>query len=686
MTMRQRIPPVQYAPLAKLTPLAVPFLLACSAPAQAFEFERGELTGSLDTTLSYGARWRVQDADKDTIGIAAGGPACTTPGGGIAPPGTGCLESGRAYSVNADDGNQNYDKGLVSGVFKATTELELNYGNFGAFLRGTAFFDHVNENESREKFKLTDKALDLVGSDARILDAYISANFTVGDMPAQVRLGDQVISWGESTFIQNSINTINPVDVSAIRVPGAELREALVPEGLVWGSLATSENTAVEAFYLYDWEETEIDPPGSYFSTNDFVGDGGSRVMLGFGGFPEGDFLGVPRDPTRKADNDGQFGVALRWFLPQLNDTELGFYYVNYHSRVPVISSRTGTLAGAGTAGAIGAPAGSGGATDIVGATILSGGNPAAGVAAAGPGVPLTAATAIAGATAATLAATSSPAAAQAAGSQTATAYATDAFASTAAYLTEYPEDIQLLGVSFNTELRASGIALQGEFSHRLDAPLQVDDVELLFATLGPINPGLAAFNQVGNYTGQFNTYIPGFITRDVSQLQMTASKIFSRVLGADRLLVLGEVAVTHVHDMPDKDELRLNGPGTFISGNRSLAGAHTPTAAGKYEKAEHFADATSWGYRLVGRLDYSNVIGAINLAPRIAWQHDVNGITPQPIGNFLEGRTAVTLGVEATYQNQWSADLSYTRYAGAGRYNLINDRDFIAASLKYSF
>ena len=30
--------------------------------------------------------------------------------------------------------------------------------------------------------------------------------------------------------------------------------------------------------------------------------------------------------------------------------------------------------------------------------------------------------------------------------------------------------------------------------------------------------------------------------------------------------------------------------------------------------------------------------------------------------------------------------DVSYTDFFGAGRYNLINDRDFVAANLKFSF
>ena len=38
--------------------------------------------------------------------------------------------------------------------------------------------------------------------------------FDVGDNAGDVRFGNQVLSWGESTFIQGGINTINPIDVS----------------------------------------------------------------------------------------------------------------------------------------------------------------------------------------------------------------------------------------------------------------------------------------------------------------------------------------------------------------------------------------------------------------------------------------------------------------------------------------
>lgn len=590
----------------KFLPLLALAALTAS-PVHAFQFNQGDLRGSLDTTLSYGLIWRVQERSSKLIGVAN------------APFNDG---QGTARSVNTDDGNLNYGKGIVSNAAKVTSELGLDYRRYGLFVRGTAFYDYENMKGDRGKAPLTEGAENLVGKRARLLDAFVKGEFDLGTMPAQVRLGEQVVSWGESTFIQNGINVINPVNVNAIRLPGSEVKEALIPEGMVWGSLSPSENSTFEGFYLYDWEETEIDPPGSYWSTNDFAGDGGSRVMLGFGSVPDtispSSGAVVGRSATRDASDSGQYGLAFRLFAPELNDTEFGLFFINHHSRLPIINARTGTAAAA------------------AGVDPLS-----------------------------------------------------RTYAETASYFLSYPEDIKLYGLSFNTLLRQTGIALQGEFSYRDGAPLQVDDIELLFAALSAqdnLSPGntgaagLARFGQMG--LAPFDSDLPGFIKRDVMQVQATATKLFGPTFWANQFVMVGEVGVTHVRDMPSKDVLRLDGSGTPISGNARLVAAHF----NEIEPYSAFADATSWGYRLVGRLDYNNAVGAVTLSPRVAWSHDVNGNSPGPGGNFIEGRKAITLGLGADYQNRWGADLSYTNFFGAGRYNLINDRDVIAANIKYSF
>jgi hypothetical protein len=486
----------------------------------------------------------------------------------------------------------------------------------------------------------------------------------------ELRVGDQVLSWGESTFIQGGINTINPVDVSAIRVPGAELRDALLPEGMVTASIGTSANTTLELVYLYDWGPTKIDPPGSYWSSNDLAGAGGDTVFLGFGDSPD-DFT-FPF--TDRPFLSGQYGAALRIFAPGMNDTEFGFYYLNFHSRLPTINGRTGTVAGA-LAGSGMATAGS--AALIALGTGAGRDQAIAAGALAGVNSGLTATQAFVVSTAAVDAQL-----AAGRGAATITAFATDAYAQTARYFLAYPEDIKLYGVSFNTLV--GGVAWQGEFSIREDAPLQVDDVELLFSALGPFNSGLAAFNQVGDFSGQFETNISGIRNFDVYQFQTTLTKIFGPTLGADQGVLLFEGAIQQVQDMPSKDVLRFEGPATYVSGNPILGPS---SHAGKpIEPPEAFADDESWGYRLVGRLDYNNAFGGFNVSPRFSWQDDVSGISPGPGGNFIEGRQALTLGLGLNRQNTWQFDLSYTTYSGAGRYNLINDRDFAAANIKYSF
>lgn len=587
---------------------AVPSLILIATPAMAVDLSSDTVSASLDTTLSYGITARVQERDLDLVGIGNGG---------------------NAYGANADDGNLNYNRGVVSNTAKITSELEMSKGDFGGFFRASAFYDRENKDGERNRTELSDEAQELVGSDLDLLDAYIWSQFDVADNPGEIRVGNQLLSWGESTFIQNSINTINPVDAGKIRVPGAELREALVPVPMISGSLSPTENSTIEAFYQLRWEKTEADPTGSYFSVNDFAGTGGDRVMLGWGEVPDNIASGVvypgqttdsvvSRGEDKEAKDDGQYGIALRMYVPDLNDTEFGFYFINYHSRLPLIGARTGTEA-----------------------TVLG----------------------------------SDP-------SQT--------YIESARYFISYPEDIKLYGLSFNTSLGRSGIALQGEISYRQDMPLQIDDVEILFAALGaqanaapssPLASDLANYGQLGLVP--FETDIPGYIRRDVTQAQVTATKMFGPGLGADATVVLGEVGVTSVIGMPDKDVLRLNGPGTFISGNKDLAYMHH---GGAYEDASHFADATSWGYRLVTRQDFNNTLFGATLSPRIVFQHDVNGVSPGPAGNFVEGRKTITLGLAANYQNAYTADISYTRYAGAGRYNLVHDRDFIAGNIKYSF
>ena len=75
-----------------------------------------------------------------------------------------------------------------------------------------------------------------------------------------------------------------------------------------------------------------------------------------------------------------------------------------------------------------------------------------------------------------------------------------------------------------------------------------------------------------------------------------------------------------------------------------------------------------------------------MNLQPSVAFTHDVSGNTPMPLGNYIRGRKSVNVAVEFTYRNEWSLELRYVNFFGAGVYNLLADRDYFASTIKYSF
>jgi hypothetical protein len=608
--------------------LAAAVLTATAGPAWAVGFSHGEWVGNWDTTISYGAAWRVGGYDDENVGKAVFNPTAFTLTN------QGQQDAIGRWSVNSDDGNLNYPDGgdLISNAVKITTELDVSFRNYGAFIRATAFYDFENEG----KDFLSDRAQELVGSDIRLLDAYVWGEHVWGEKGFNWRLGYQVVSWGESTFIQGGLNSINPVDVSKLRVAGAELKEAFIGIPLVWSSLNITDSVSIEPLYIFKWKKTDPDPAGAYFATNDIATPGASYAMLNFGTLPQpvtnpdlyeevclhqnyaasdsnlppqlvaaGCSGSFPRADSVDPKDGGQFGVALRWYAEQLNGTEFGFYYLNYHSKLPLISGRSIT--------------------------------------------------------------TTAP--------------------SSGRYWTEYPEDIHLYGVSFNTSLDTW--SLGGEVSYRPNAPLQFDDVEVLFAGLSPLNPLIPApaqrfYSQLGDFGP--GEYIKGWDRYHMWQAQLTTTKVWGpeNWFKAGQVAFAFEVGMNSVPNLPSKETLRFNGDGTDTGGGPDFQDGYFRNPL---TQIGGFADDFSWGYRMAVRADYFNVFGSsVTISPSIGWAQDISGTTPGPGGAFIDGRKQVTLGLAFLYLQEWAFDLSYTSYFGAGSFNLLEDRDFVGASVRYSF
>jgi hypothetical protein len=593
------------------------------APLSAKDFRFGNLEGLLDTTIAYGVLVRTEDADDDLIAISSGG---------------------NADGANGDDGAQNYDTGIVSNMVRITEELSLRHGNVGAYVRGYAFYDYENQDQSRERTNLSDSTKDIVGRDADLLENYLVAHGHVAGVPVLARLGDQIINWGQTIFIRDGVDVINPVDLVAALQPASNAKDIFVPQGMLWGAANITENYAIEGYYQYEWKKARIPPVGSYFSANDAIGDDGTNfIILGAGqvsdlgtdldsffslptgtlGFDE-NYLKIPGLGSDRPSDGGQYGITLRTVLPGVTATTLGVHYIRYHSRLPIISGLTADQQ----------------AIDETSSEAVA--------ARAAQLEPIYIDEGL------------SPEEAEQEALATAESLTLSGYTNSAGYFATYPEDIDMVGLTFNTATRRGGVLLSGEISHHMDHPFQIDVDAVVNGVLSPIeyDPNIG-----DGVLGEFGAseVVKGFTRLDKTQTTFGAGKLISgRRIRASQIFLSGDVAWVHVHDLPDRTKLPLTGAGK-------------PTE-------------DSWGYRLIGQLSYNNVFGGLNLSPRVVFTHDVDGVTPAPFGTFTEDRMSLSFGVGATYIRAWSADLSYTNFFNAGSDNLLNDRDFVKLRISYSF
>ncbi|MDV3441855.1 DUF1302 domain-containing protein [Pseudomonas otitidis] len=637
--------------LARL-PVAVSLASSLAAPAFGVTFNIGEIEGQFDSSLSVGASWSMASPDKDLIGSNNGG---------------------RGLSQTSDDSHLNFKRGeTFSKIFKGIHDLELKYGDTGVFVRGKYWYDFELKDESR-LFKDIDDSNRKEGaqsSGGQILDAFIYHNYNIADLPGSVRLGKQVVSWGESTFIQNGINSINPIDVSAFRRPGAEVKEGLIPVNMFYVSQSLTENLSVEAFYQLEWDQTVTDNCGTFFAQPDIVADGCTNNLAVLSNSPlaaagvnarpqmanyqvrqTSEGIVVPRGGDRDARDDGQWGTAFRYFSDAL-DTEFGAYFMNYHSRTPIFS---------------------------------------------GTGASPEAFNAIRSAVLAGMPASLAPV----------------AVAGNSQYFMEYPEDIRLYGLSFSTTL-PTGTAWSGELSYRPNAPVQLNSTDVLYAGLKPLGDlatiggsfTAAGIKNISVLNGAPGQDLHGYRRKEITQFQTTFTHFFDQVMGAERLTLVGEVGVVHVGGLESTSKARygrdpIYGPGPLpgnytvttpgIAGtypacqglNVSTLGSTSAANVSKYCENDGFVTSTAWGYRARAIWDYNDVFAGINFKPNVAWSHDVHGYGPN--GSFTEGAKAVSLGLDAEYQNTYTASLSYTDFFG-GKYNTLTDRDFLALSFGMNF
>lgn len=862
---------------------AATMLVASAGTASAIEYNFGSVKVFFDTTISAGVSAKTSSVNSVYLPTANGGPlqplgdptgnivvpAATgfaplpappfTPNGAVinAPTGAGTPAlggnmQGRALtainapsviagSINTDDGRLNFDKwDLIGNTYKMTNDLQAKWQNYTFFARLNSYYDAVlDSSSSYNRTPLNDGYAD-AARDVRLLDLYVSGDYDVSGMPLNVRLGKQVISWGESTFLLNGVNSVNPIDVNAFRRPGSEIKEGLVPVWAVDASIGLPYNLSLEAFYQLQWEGYQLDRPGTPFSTADVIGTGtyngvsfltgspGGNIMRncsnpsevstafdaawagnalrdcslaaidytqydptlpGVGGWQAltggnseafrlayGDNSIVRRLENREPSDSGQYGIAARWYSEELNNTEFGFYFMNYHSRLPIVSETltsnpaTGQFssylsvgpnsnatsralpylgcnggtpgqptpgfgapagltaeqiqamnqtmtdpdgifdaaeaiandfyANVGTYQVVNAPVGSPFAGGVVGADLSFLGGAYTGVTVADNS--LLAATIINCALIANQSVASGGNVIATDGTEI--IFGADPNTPALGLFLEYPEDIKMYGFSFNTTLGTWGV--QGDVTYRSNQPVQLDTDQITITALNsgctfqqllgptaynlliPGATGLANPDTMGGSCGSGASTFHGYERTEIwtAQVGTTATYSASNPLigatGADLGILVTEVGMMYAPDAPEAVGSNTRWANVCTGGTDLPLGSFLGLAA----RDGCRPTTTSWGYVMLGQLQYNNAFGtAVTLNPTVAWSHGVQGNSPAPLSNYRQGSKSLSLQLNGTYQS-WRGGISYTNYFGNEKYVGNTDQDFVSMNISYAF
>jgi hypothetical protein len=305
--------------------------------AQAFQFRLSDdFTGALDTTATAGFGLRLRNPSPSLVGDPNYSPDANTD-----------------QWSNGDDGNLNYRKwDAFSAYTKLTPELLLNLPERFTFMaRGTFLYDFMAAETHRTP--LAGSAKDQAMHDFRLLDLWLKKEFNIGNQTARVRVGNQVISWGESIFAMGGINQTNGLDIGKLVIPGTQLKEAVIPAPIVSFATGLGHNINMEAYYQFAWNRNRFPASGTFFSVADMFDNGRIPFLFlnpnnpNFGGL---DQVNNPTfDPTisipvpvlgdKEPKNSGQFGVTFH-YKPEGTSLDLGAYFMNYHEKSPVLDYR----------------------------------------------------------------------------------------------------------------------------------------------------------------------------------------------------------------------------------------------------------------------------------------------------------------------------------------------------------
>jgi hypothetical protein len=293
--------------------------VTCGITAHAVTFENEYVSGSFDSTLSVG------------LGVRTKAPSCGLVLQGASGSGApdGCLSP---TSALGDQGDLNYGKGdAFTTYLKGNHELLLKLPENIRFMARVNYIEDVAASNttgytstttpaSMREGLATDARRDLKFK-GRVLDLWVSKSFQIQDQTARVRVGNQVINWGESLFMPGGINSTNALDIMRLSQPGTQLKEAVLPAPMVSVASGIGKGLNAEAYVQTNWNRSYFAPSGSYWSVVNGLGQG--HDAYGYADV--------------KPKGGAQWGASLR-YQPEGTSLNLGLYAEQFNDKTPNFS------------------------------------------------------------------------------------------------------------------------------------------------------------------------------------------------------------------------------------------------------------------------------------------------------------------------------------------------------------
>jgi hypothetical protein len=279
---------------------AVSLLQMSSIAVKANEVSIGGFTGTLTTTATSGIAIRTTGNDCKLIsgdslskdGSAVFDRSPYTAYVGYAPDngngGCNVLETDSygntstktisRVNSNQDDGKLNFGSGDVfdGGNTLAVSFFGSNSDGVSLNLSGTAYYNAALDFNNPNFKQFTTDQKDYFENQYKLGNAYISAPLSDS---VSITLGNYIQSQGVTALLPIGVNVVNPVNLPLLRSPGAQLKDALLPQAMVGVTAFMDGGITLDAYYQLEQKEVELDAAGSFYGS-DFVGKYSSTDLM----------------------------------------------------------------------------------------------------------------------------------------------------------------------------------------------------------------------------------------------------------------------------------------------------------------------------------------------------------------------------------------------------------------------